>query len=224
MLENLQAMIFDMGLNIVQSLKQIVTVVVIIVVLLVFVFVFFVNMKRYMSNRDLENELQQILKKGAINVRKNKLRNLYTSLDNSNLHLEGKIVAYVQVLDVINCKSRNSKPDLKTKITSSIFAVRKDMLGATIFFKIPFNRHSKLFGDMVLYDWNFKLKSDKYYVINTDDYLKPVKYKGKEIGVDTLGKIAPLIAKSIKANYAHNMRMRESKLIKVPGLQGEAPR
>jgi len=138
-----------------------------------------------------------------MNVSKLKLRYLFTSDNLENPVNEGKILAYV-------VGSLNEK-------RYSIFAIRNKPLSQLKFFAVQVGRHTKLFRDVMLKDWNFILDKNKlFYVKNETEVERNVPFDDAKKIFDILGNMSPLVHKAILANYEHRMRLRERKLIKLP--------
>jgi hypothetical protein len=158
---------------------------------------------RRKKHRELEDQQLEILREGKINVKKFRLRSLFTSNNYANPLNEGKIVAYV--------RARDNDKDL------SVFAVRPRPLSSIKFFVVGSDEHTKLFRDVTLKHWNFTLNEQKlFYVLNSIKVNRLVPYDKETKSFDTIGQMAPLVHKGILANFEHRIRLRERKLIKMP--------
>jgi hypothetical protein len=174
------------------------------IALFIYIIIFFViKIKRH---RNITAEQNRLLRKGRIYAKKFKLRNLYTSVEGKKIVNVGNIVSLVKV------------KDLADKKEYYIFGTKKGMLEYR-FWKVPIGHHTKIFGDITLTDWNFKLDLENRFMVLNDIVTESEKiYKpAKEvIGVDTIGGLSPVVAKAVQTNPRHRIRLRESKLIKIP--------
>jgi hypothetical protein len=183
----------------------------IVIFIFFFVFVAFVVIKlivRWKRNKLISEEQNKILHAGKLNAQRYKLRYLFTSDDNRKLVNIGKIVSFVKV------KERTPE---KEEIFD-VFVVKRGF-DEYRFYKIKPERHSRLFVDIILYDWNFSLDAEnKYMVINTEHLSvdKVPKKLGHEAGVDSIGLLSPVIHKAVQVNPLHRIQLRMTKLIKMP--------
>lgn len=161
---------------------------------------------RIKRNRQISEAQRQMLSAGRLNVQRLRLRHLFTSDENRKLMNVGRITSYIKV------------QDSDTKQISHIFAVRKGRLDEYRFYKVPELRHGRLFADVVLYDWNFKLDAEnKYMIINTGRIEDRVMRKvAGETGIDSIGLLSPVINKAVQVNPVHRMQLRMTKLVKMP--------
>lgn len=162
----------------------------------------------YRRNRLISEEHNKMLNAGKLSAKALKLRFLFTSDDNKKLVNVGKISAYVRI-----------KPEHGDTVPEwHVFAVKKGMFGEYRFFKTSPDRHSKLFTDVTLYDWNFVMDTqNKFFVINR--HVLPdskVIKMSNEAGVDSIGLLSPVIMKAVQVNPIHRIQLRMTKLIKVP--------
>ncbi len=176
------------------------------ILLFIFVFFAFVVIKlviRFRRNKLISEEQNKLLHAGKLTAKKLRLRYLFTSEDGKKLVNIGKIVSFVKI------KEGNEVYD--------VFITKKGF-DEYRFYKVKPDRHSKLFADVVLYDWNFKLDAEnKFMVLNTDKLDKDkVEKLSQEVGVDSIGLLSPLIHKAVQVNPLHRIQLRMTKLIKVP--------
>lgn len=191
------------GRGFVSVLRRWVTVIIIITVFILLVYFIIQIVLRVKRNRKITKEQNEILIKGKLICKRFRLHHLYTSEEDKKLVDMGKISSYVRVKE---------KEDIY-----SIFAVKKGFMDYK-FIKIKPDRHSNLFGDVTLFDWNFILDlQSKFYVMNVNELtIKRIKKINESVGVDSIGNLAPVIQKSVQVNPRHRIRLRESKLIKIP--------
>lgn len=169
---------------------------------IVVIYVISSMLMRRKRNKELESVQKEIMREGAVNVRKFKLRNLFTSNKGTNPINEGKIVAYALV--------KNDEH------LYSVFAVRKNNFAQIEFYKVPSGKHTQLFRDVTLEEWNFAYDDKNLFLIkNVEQVPNDAKYDEAKGSVDTIGNLAPLVHKAILANYIHRIRLREKKLIKL---------
>jgi hypothetical protein len=162
----------------------------------------------YRRNRLISEEHNKMLSAGRLSAKALKLRFLFTSDDNKKLINNGKISAFVRI-----------KPEHGEDVKEwHVFAVKKGMFGEYRFFKTAPDRHSKLFTDVTLYDWNFVMDTqNKFFIINrhTLPDARVIKMSN-EAGVDSIGLLSPVIMKAVQVNPIHRIQLRMTKLIKVP--------
>lgn len=164
--------------------------------------VFLISARKIKQNSELESVQRDIIRKGKINVKRKKLNKFYTSIKGNKPVLEGKIIAQVEAIE--DEKKYN------------IFAIRQSPLSKTVFIKMKPENHSKLFGDVISYNWNYILSSNNMFLIENTIEPKGTPQVTDKIGVNTLRNISPLISDSILANWYHRIKIREKKLIKLP--------
>ena len=165
--------------------------------------------KRSKTKLKLNDVQNDILKEGKHIVNDCMLRNLYLSEEGSKQINAGKIQSCVIIEE--------------DKIKYYIIAIKKGIFPNYSFYKIKFddvirNEKDELFGDVIIKKWNFKKdNSDIFLVYNEDNEIKSEVVKDtNRIGVDTIARVSPLVANAILINAEHRLRMRESKLIKLP--------
>lgn len=191
--------LFDIWL---EQIKIIATIILYLSITIFLIYVISYILIRQKKNKQLESIQREILREGAINVKKFRLRYLFTSNKGINPINEGNIIAYVMA------KNDN---DLY-----SIFAVRKTKFAQVEFYKVPQGKHSDLFRDVTLSDWNFNLDDKNLFMIKNKELVaNQGQYDDKNSSVDTIGNLAPLVHKAILANFIHRIRLREKKLIKL---------
>jgi len=197
--------------SLISALKFVLTVVAIM--FFIFLVIYFVSylVIRNKQHQRMGGDLQDILREGRINVKLNGLRNLFTSVENNKLVNVGKIISFVRVKD-----------NLKATNFSAIFAVKSGVYDIK-FYKVKEKDYDSLSGDVILRNWNYKVKGDgRFLELNEDINIEEMSDKYEAIGVDTLKKLSPLVHSSILANAYHRIKLREKKLIKMPDEGGES--
>lgn len=193
------ATLFELWLD---QLKFIATLLLYLSISIIVIYIVSYILIRRKKNNQLESIQREILREGAVNVKKFKLRYLFTSNKGTNPFNEGKIMAYIL-----------AKNDSKLY---SIFAVRKTNFSQVNFYKVPVGEHSDLVRDVTLDEWNFSHDDKNLFLIkNMEQVPNNAVYDEKMGSVDTIGNLAPLVHKAILANYIHRIRLREKKLIKL---------
>ena len=198
--------LIDTAQGVVDFMKHILSIAILLFVLVFVGYTVIWFVARIKRNRQISEAQRQMLNAGRLNVQRLRLRHLFTSDQNKKLVNVGKISSFIKV------------QDSETKEISHIFAVRKGRLDEYRFYKVPMSRHSSLFADVVLYDWNFRLDAEnKYMVLNSGKIEDRVMRKvAGETGIDSIGLLSPVINKAVQVNPVHRMQLRMTKLVKMP--------
>jgi len=184
------------------QLKFIATFIMYLSISIIIIYIVSYFLIRRKKNKQLENIQREIIREGEANVKKFKLRYLFTSNQGKNPVNEGKIIAYVMAKNDGNLHS--------------VFAVRRNNFSQVNFYKVPVGEHSDLVRDVTLDDWNFGFDDKNLFLVkNMKQVPNEALYNEKMGSVDTIGNLAPLVHKAILANYVHRIRLREKKLIKL---------
>jgi len=167
-----------------------------------FVYVMLVIIYNHKRNQSLETDMAKILREGRSNAVKNKMGSLYLSVNFRKLTYIGKIVSSILIKEASN--------------VYRTFVLKTGLFNPYIFIKCNPIDTDKNTGDITIKKWNFvKDEENKFYIENKVRFNTLVKKRDKDT-IDVLGKMAPMVHKSILANPIHRIRLREKKLIKLP--------
>jgi hypothetical protein len=188
------------------ALRQLFGFIAVVLILAFLGYIFITVLTRLRQARSVSEEQNQVLLNGKKTAKALRLHTLYTSADQKKTVKLGKIVSFVKALDDHDQEWH-------------IFAVKKG-LGEHWFYMVKPERHSKLFADVILYDWNFRLDAESKYLISTDNLsvqraIEKMPNKTEQ-GIDSIGLLTPTIHKAVQVNPLHRIQIRITKLIKIP--------